>query len=159
MDVGSALFVAAFFGIAGLKAMFVAYYVTDTKPFSRRIITQCHRYSFLALGQLILGGITATLLSIYPIEGLVAATKEWWEIPFIGWAVAVCVGIIALSPIVGATVLASIYRNPAKLARRYRKNGKVFYSLANQPKKYVRVEVWTDTFGVSRRLFIPINPV
>lgn len=119
-----AMFIIAFLAFTGaFKATYAGWIVRETSPFSRLVATQRRRYTFLALGQSILTACAAWLLSLGSISDIIAGTKEWFALGVIGWIIGSGVVLVAVSPLISALALISIYRHPAAMAyKRFRRN-------------------------------------
>lgn len=86
--------------------------VRETSLLFFLVATQRRRYTCLALGQGILATCAVWLLSLGSISDIIAGTKEWFAIAVFGWFVGSGVVFVAVSPIISALALISIYRHP-----------------------------------------------
>lgn len=132
-----AMFVIAVLAFTGaLKAIYAGWTVRETSPFFRYVATQRRRYTFLALGQSILTACAVWLLSLGSISDIVAGTKEWFAIPVIGWIVSLGVVLVAVSPLMSALALISIYYHPTAMA--YKRFGRNEYCTTQSRRAGVR---------------------
>lgn len=149
-------FLVAFLGATGLKAYDVAVSVRETVAISRLVMTQRKRYTYLVLGQLLLGSALFGALVRYGWSATWQSLHEWWSIPVIGWVVVIMNVIAMVSPLLTLVGAIYIYRRPAELAKRvWRKNGGYVFTKdvrqgIRNPRR-VGIHTYRDAYGIWRK--------
>jgi hypothetical protein len=103
-----------------LRGQWTMWFVRETLPVSKLVITQRRRYGWTLVGQLAAVAAVLWPLMQYGVDETFNALDAWWQVPPIGWIVVGVFWIGIGSPVLTLLTMISIYRHPAKAAKQVR---------------------------------------
>lgn len=103
--------------LGGLSTMVA---VRETSSVSRLLITQRRRYGWTLVGQIAAAAAVLWPILQFGVNDTFEVLDAWMQVPVIGWIVFGVYWMGIVSPVLTLMTVISIYRHPAKAARKVR---------------------------------------